>query len=222
MQVLLLSKGTRIIPQMTKTIYNFAKTNLPPGYTIQMAGFAIVQNDLTNLIVNGAIRSFLISLLIVFIILSIYYRSLIAGLYSIIPIGLTILINFGVMGFFRIHMDIATAMVGSIAVGVGIDYTIHFLSTYKRERAKSNNLTTVSHNTLLTTGKAIIFNAASVGAGFAVLLFSTLVPLAYLGILIALTMAVSSLASLTIIPFMLRIFKPKFIRPKTTKLETNH
>ncbi len=211
MQVLLLSKGTRIIPRIKEEINNFAKTNLPRGYTIQMAGSAIVENDLTTLIVNGAIRSLLLSLLIVFIILSIYYKSAIAGLYSIIPIGLTILINFGVMGFFGIHMDIATAMVGSIAVGVGIDYTIHFLSTYKYERAKTDNLTTVSHNTLLTTGKAIIFNAASVGAGFAVLIFSTLVPLAYLGLLIALTMAVSSLAALTIIPFLLRIFKPKFI-----------
>ncbi len=219
MQILLLSKGTRIIPKITEEINNFAKTNLPSGYTVEMAGSAIVENDLTNLIVNGAIKSFLISLLIVFIILSFYYKSVIAGIYSIIPIGLTILINFGVMGFFGIHMDIATAMVGSIAVGVGIDYTIHFLSTYKYERTKTDNLTMVSHNTLLTTGKAIIFNAASVGAGFAVLLFSTLVPLAYLGILIALTMVVSSLAALTIIPFLLRIFKPKFIRPTP---ETNH
>ncbi len=215
MQVLLLSKGTKNIPSIIKEINRLAKTDLPKGYTIETAGFAIVQNDLTNLIVGGAIRSFLISLLVVFIILSIYYRSLVAGLFSIIPIGLTILINFGVMGFFGIHMDIATAMVGSIAVGVGIDYTIHFLSTYKRERAKNDDPNKVSLNTLLSTGKAIIFNAASVGAGFAVLVFSNLVPLAYLGILIALTMMVSSLASLTIIPFMLKIFKPKFIRPKT-------
>ncbi|NOY07511.1 MAG: RND family transporter [Spirochaetes bacterium] len=212
MQVLLLSKGTSNITDITEEIRRFAKSGLPKGYSLETAGFAIVQNDLTNLIVNGAIRSFLISLIAVFIILSLYYKSLVAGLFSIIPIGLTILINFGVMGFFGIRMDIATAMVGSIAVGIGIDYTIHFLSAYKYERSKTDNLTVVSHNTLLTTGKAIIFNAASVGAGFAVLIFSSLVPLMYLGILIALTMVVSSLASLTIIPFLLKLFKPKFIR----------
>jgi len=215
MQVLLLSKGTKDIPKMIEEINRFAKIRLPEGYSVETAGNAIVQHDLTNLIVNGAIRSFLISLLAVLIILSIYYKSLIAGVFSIIPIGLTILINFGVMGFFGIHMDIATAMVGSIAVGIGIDYTIHFLSAYKFERAKTNNLTVVSHNTLLTTGKAIIFNAASVGAGFAVLIFSSLMPLMYLGILIALTMAVSSLSALTIIPFLLKLFKPKFILTPT-------
>ncbi len=212
MQVLLLSKGTANITDITGEIKRFAKSGLPKGYSLETAGFAIVQNDLTNLIVNGAIRSFLISLIAVFIILTFYYKSLVAGLFSIIPIGLTILINFGVMGFFGIRMDIATAMVGSIAVGIGIDYTIHFLSAYKYERSKTDNLAVVSHNTLLTTGKAIIFNAASVGAGFAVLIFSSLVPLMYLGILITLTMVVSSLASLTIIPFLLKLFKPGFIR----------
>ncbi|RKX82631.1 MAG: RND family transporter [Spirochaetes bacterium] len=214
MQVLLLSKGTKNVPEIIEEINRFAKIRLPKGYSVETAGNAIVQHDLTNLIVNGAIRSFLISLLAVLIILSIYYKSFVAGLFSIIPIGLTILINFGVMGFFGIRMDIATAMVGSIAVGIGIDYTIHFLSAYKYERSKTNNLTVVSHNTLLTTGKAIIFNAASVGAGFAVLIFSSLMPLMYLGILITLTMVVSSLSALTIIPFMLKLFKPKFILTK--------
>jgi len=225
MQVLLLSKGTQEIPEMVKEVERFARLRLPKGYTkgytVETAGNAIVQHDLTNLIVNGAIRSFLISLLAVLIILSIYYRSVIAGIFSIIPIGLTILINFGVMGFFGIRMDIATAMVGSIAVGIGIDYTIHFISAYRRERSKTANLNVVSHNVLLTTGKAIIFNAASVGAGFAVLIFSSLTPLMFLGILIALTMAVSSLSALTIIPFLLRLFKPGFILKKDAPLDKN-
>ena len=66
--------------------------------------------------------------------------------------------------------------------------------------------------TFLGSGKAILFNAVSVGAGFAVLMFSKFNMLSELGFLIALIMITSSLGSLTILPVLLNLMKPKFIR----------
>jgi hypothetical protein len=108
-------------------------------------------------------------------------------------------------------------MVASIAIGIGIDYTIHFLSAYHRERRRTDNLEEVEKTVLRTTGKAIIFNAVSVAAGFAVLLLSNFYPLMYMGLLIAITMFTSSIAAMTVLPVLLDIFNPRFIRKEIRK-----
>ena len=163
------------------------------------------------MITDAQVRSIVVSLSLVFLIVAVTFRSLVAGLYGILPLGLTLLVNFAVMGFASITLDVATAMVSSVAVGIGIDYTIHFLSAYKRERVRHGTVKEAERRTLRTTGRAITFNAISVAAGFAVLVLSRFNPLMYMGGLIALTMIVSSTASLTILPVLLGFFKPRFI-----------
>jgi predicted RND superfamily exporter protein len=103
-------------------------------------------------------------------------------------------------------------MVASVSVGIGIDYTIHYIEAYKREYSASGGKGDYLRRTFATSGKAIMINAVSVGAGFAVLLLSQFVMLEHLGLLIALTMATSAFVSLTVIPVLLLIFKPKFIQ----------
>jgi predicted RND superfamily exporter protein len=102
-------------------------------------------------------------------------------------------------------------MVGSIAIGIGIDYTIHFLSSYGHHFQKDRSPREITHLAMHSSGKAIIYNALSVAAGFAVLLFSRFNPLMYFGGLIVMTMAISSLSALTLLPLMLNHFRPKFL-----------
>ncbi|MGM0369718.1 MAG: efflux RND transporter permease subunit [Bacillota bacterium] len=203
---------------MTNKIENDIKSYVdqyfPEGYQVSMAGNADMALSVNNLIVSSQIMSIIISLIVVFLIVAINYRSLLAGIYGIIPLSISLLINFGIMGYAGIKLDIGTAMVASIAIGIGVDYTVHFLSAYSHEREKSDDLEEVCQNTLLTAGKAIIFNAASVAAGFAVLLFSNFYPLVNLGLLVTITMLTSSLAAMTILPALLNLFKPKFINNK--------
>jgi hypothetical protein len=192
----------------------FAEAHFPDGYSLETTGTSKIMYILTNLITKSQTMSILISLTLVFIILSITHRSIAGGLIGIIPIGFTVLINFGVMGIFGIRLDISTAMVAAVSIGIGIDYTIHYLSYYHFERLKTENLETVARNTLAGAGKAIIVNALSVAGGFLVLLFSKFNPLNYFGLLIAITMIASSTASLTLLPILLEMFKPKFISRK--------
>lgn len=214
MSVQILTTGNRFTEELISDIEEYADRCFPPGYRLEIAGEVIVEQTLTNLITSAQIRSILISLSLVFIVMSITFRSLVAGIYGVIPLGLTLLVNFGIMGFAGIPLDISTAMVASIAIGIGIDYAIHFLTAYHRERSSNSNLDEVEIGVLSTTGRAIIFNALSVGAGFAVLAFSAFNPLMYMGILIALTMVTSSIASLTLLPVLLDVFKPRFIQPQ--------
>ncbi|WP_018250091.1 MMPL family transporter [Orenia marismortui] len=200
--------------KVKKAIIDYASRNFPEGYEVSIAGTADMSLAVNNLIVSSQIKSILLSLIVVFIIVAISYRSLIAGIFGIVPLSISLLINFGLMGFLGIKLDIGTAMVASIAIGIGVDYTIHFLSTYNHERIKTDNLEVVTKKTLLSSGKAIIFNAVSVAAGFAVLLFSNFNPLVNLGLLVSITMVTSSVASMTVLPVLLNIFKPKFISNK--------
>lgn len=192
----------------------FAKDYFPEGYSLEITGTTTLMHTLMSLITKSQTMSILISLSLVFIVLSITHKSITGGIIGIIPIGFTVLINFGVMGIFGIRLDISTAMVAAVSIGIGIDYTIHYLSYYHYERLKTDNLELVARNTLAGAGKAIIVNAVSVASGFLVLLFSKFNPLNYFGLLISITMITSSTASLTLLPILLEMFKPKFISRK--------
>ena len=192
----------------------YAAEHFPAGYTIEATGSGEMEYTMTNLVVSSQISSLLISLLSVFIIITISFGSGWAGLLGTVPLAFTILLNYMIMGFAGINLDLVTSIIASVAVGVGIDYTIHFLSTYKDERAKTDNLEVVTKTTFLKSGHGIITNALAVGLGFMVLCCSKFLVLRYIGILVAIVMFSSSMLAMTIIPGILNIFDPKFIRPK--------
>ena len=219
-KVQLKDSSSIIAQQVKRTIAEYCDTALPEGFTYTISGSAVLGAEVTRLVTQAQFMSILLSLSIVFLILLVYFRSVAAGIIGIIPLSLAILINFGVMGFFKIRLDISTAMIASIAIGIGIDYTIHFISTYRHERQRSADLDTVCRKTIAVTGKAIIFNAVSVGLGFAVLMFSQFNPLVFLGALIMLTMATSSLSAITVLPVLLNIIQPSFLTPEKKLQET--
>jgi predicted RND superfamily exporter protein len=191
-------------------IDNYVKANFPDTLRVIVGGSAHVENSLNRLVVQSQLISVFISLIAVFIIIALSNRSFLAGWIGIAPLSISILINFAVMGFLGIKLNIGTSMVASVSVGIGIDYTIHYIEAYKREYRSGRK--DFLRRTFATSGKAIIINAVSVGAGFAVLLFSQFNMLADLGLLIALTMGTSALISLTVIPVLLSLINPRFIR----------
>lgn len=197
-----------------KAAENYAKENFPEGYTLKATGSGEMEWTMTDMIVTSQLISLLISLLSVFIIITISFKSVWAGLVGAVPLAFTILLNYMMMGFTGINLDLITSIIASVAVGVGIDYTIHFLSTYKEERYKSCDIIVVTKETFKKSGHAIITNALAVGLGFIVLCLSKFIILRYLGILVAIVMFTSSFLAMTIIPGILNLADPKFIKPK--------
>ena len=193
---------------------NFAAEHFPEGYTIEATGAGEMEYTMTKMIVSSQVQSLLISLISVFIIITIAFGSGWAGLVGAVPLALAILLNYMVMGFAGINLDLVTSIIASVAVGVGIDYTIHFLTTYKEERAKTDNLEIVTRETFRKSGHGIVTNALAVGLGFLVLCFSKFVVLRYIGVLVAIVMFTSSYLAMTIIPGILNVFEPRFIRKK--------
>jgi len=189
----------------------YVAANFPQDVTVTIGGTTMVEDSLNSLVVQSQLVSVIFSIICVFIIITLSNKSLAAGCIGIAPLSISVLINFAVMGFAGIKLNLGTSMVASVSVGVGIDYTIHCLEAYKREYQASNGTGNFLWRAFISSGKAIIINAVSVGAGFAVLFFSRFNMLADLGLLIAITMFSSALISLTVLPALLAVFKPKFI-----------
>ncbi len=199
---------------------NYAARYFPEGYTIEATGNAEMEYVMTDLIVTSQLQSLIFSLVCVFLIISVAFKSGFAGLLGAVPLAFAIILNYMIMGFTGIKLDLVTSIIASVAVGVGIDYTIHFLTTYKTERALSDDLQLVTRRTLAKSGRGIVTNALAVGLGFLVLYFSEFVVLRYIGILVAIVMFSSSMLAMTVIPGFLNIFDPKFIRPKQAEVKS--
>jgi predicted RND superfamily exporter protein len=180
-----------------------------------VGGFATILGELARLIVRGQVISLGAAIVIVGIFIMIMFRSVIAGLISSIPLALSMMLLFGFMGFFGIELNIATAMLSSIMIGVGIDYTIHFLWRYKEERTHGLNPKAAAKKTLTTTGRGIVFNALSVVVGFTVLLISSFLPVRFFGFLVVVSIGACLLGALILIPALCIVFKPKFLEPRT-------
>jgi len=196
---------------------HYAETHFPAGYKLEATGNGEMEYMMTKMVVDSQTTSIILSLVMVFIIISLSFKSPWAGIIGAIPLGMTILLNFMTMGFAGIALDLCTSIIASVAIGVGIDYTIHFMETYRAERALTDDLEEVTKKTFKTSGKGIITNAIAVGLGFCVLLFSMFIILRYIGALVAVVMFTSSALSMTVIPGLLNAFDPKFMWSKEQK-----
>ena len=195
----------------------YAEKHFPKGYKIDATGNGEMEYTMTKMVVDSQTTSILLSLAMVFIIISLSFKSPWAGIIGAIPLGLTILLNFMVMGYAGIALDLCTSIIASVAIGVGIDYTIHFMETYRTQRALTDDLEEVTKNTFKTSGRGILTNAIAVGLGFCVLLFSRFIILRYIGALVAVVMFTSSTLAMTVIPGLLNAFDPKFMWSKEQK-----
>ena len=115
---------------------------------------------------------------------------------------------FGVMGAFDIPMDVGTSMMTSIALGIGIDYAVHFIWHYGTPTAEE--APAALESSMQATGWGIVINALEVAIGFGLLALGSIVPMRNVGLLTALAMVVSALATLILIPSLLRWFGPIF------------
>ena len=157
----------------------------------------------TDLILEGQIMSLILSLIIIVVLISIMFKNIKIGLISSVPIILTAGISFGVMGFLDIPLSTTTALLSSIAIGIGIDYAVHFLEQYRHNAMNTDDKMVAAQKTMAHSGRAIIYNAIVVIAGFLVLLFSVFPPNRELGALVSLNMFTSLVGTLTIMLVLL-------------------
>jgi len=207
---------TTSTPEINKVVKEIkARTEGDPDVDF-VGGFGIIISDLAHSVVRGQLLSLGVAVVIIGILLMILFRSVTAGIISSIPLAVAMLTLFGLMGLFKIELNIATSMLSAIMIGVGVDYTIHFLWRYREER-RSNVLPEAAvRKTLTTTGRGIVFNAFSVVIGFSVLMISGFMPVRFFGFLIVVSILSCLMGALVLIPSLCLVFKPKFLEPINT------
>ncbi len=184
------------------------------GITMNYAGSGYKGLVFTDLILEGQIKSMILSLLMIIVLISLMFKNFKIGLISSVPIIITAVISFGIMGFLGIPLSTTTALLSSIAIGIGIDYAVHFLEQYRTNAATTDNKMVAAQKTMAHSGKAIIFNAIVVIAGFLVLLFSVFPPNRELGALVSLNMFTSFVGTLTIMLVLLFVSNVYFKKKK--------
>ncbi|MCX8102827.1 MAG: MMPL family transporter [Candidatus Bipolaricaulota bacterium] len=183
----------------------------------EQVGTVPVYARLMEQIKESQIWSLLTSVSASWLIVSLLMGSAVAGMLCIVPLVLTILTEFGLMAYLGLPLDMSTMMIGSIAIGIGIDYAIHFVERYRVEFARDEAARRALEHTLTYTGAGISYNALALTLGFGVLWLSTFKGLNTFGSLVALTMVVSALSAFTVIPAILLLWKPKFLNSRKLK-----
>jgi predicted RND superfamily exporter protein len=190
--------GTNRIAQIAKETEQFYKDTFKDASAVEITGLTVFIKDLAQIVVSSQAGSLIFALFAVTFLAWLTYRSWKIGILAIIPLGITIIFKFGLMGYTGIDLSIPTAMISSIIIGIGVDFSFHLLSRYKLELQKEH-LTSPIVRTIRTVGKPILFNAITTGFGFIVLMVSGFVPLRFMGLLIFLTMLACAFGALTIL-----------------------
>jgi uncharacterized protein len=197
------SDNSKEINKVMSEIEKYRESFENNGITLNYAGSGYKALVFTDLILIGQIKSLFMSIVIVIILIAMMFKSITAGLIGSVPIIITAVISFGLMGLLDIPLSTTTALISSIAVGIGIDYAIHFIERFKIYAQETNDLDLTVVKTMHHSGRAITFNAVVVIAGFLVLLSSVFPPNRSLGALVSLNMFTSFIGTVTIMFLLL-------------------
>jgi hypothetical protein len=178
-----------------------------------ITGNGMTKIELADMVIEGQIHSLIFAIVVIFLLLNFIFRTPRAGMISTIPLSVALVILFGLMGILGISLDIATALLSSIMIGVGIDYTIHFLWRFKIERSRGLDHMDAAQETLCTAGRGIFYNAFSVMIGFLALGISNFAPMRYFSALVVISIATCLISALLLVPAIVILTKPKFLEP---------
>ncbi len=179
------------------------------GYQVDWAGTGFTVLRLSEMIISGQVTSLVISIVAIFLLCWWMFGRLLIAAIAMIPVSLAVTVNYGMMGNIGIPLDIATALTGAMALGIGVDFAIHYLHRYHEESVAGHSYADSVINTNRSVGHAILFNTFVVVGGFLVLLSAALYPQMKLGALIAATMLVCYLATCYLFPVLLGLGKEK-------------
>lgn len=153
-----------------------------------------------------------VTLALVYIMAALSFRSLIAGLFCLAPIVTTVFGIYAYMGYAGVPLSVSSSMFAAIAIGLGVDFSIHTVERLQVLIGGSNAATDKTLMALFpSTGRALLFNFLTLASGFGILTFSKVVILQEFGTCVALSITMSFLASMILLPAMAKTFKPKFL-----------
>ena len=195
--------SSRKFLEAKKNILLHAKNTFSKEVHWDVTGLGMVISESSHQITSGQIKSLSITMIIIFGIMFLLFLSVKVGLIAIVPNLFPIIVNFGIMGWFGVELSMFTSLIASIAIGLAVDDTIHYLVRYNREFRKDLNDRRALKETLRHIGRPIIFTTLTISIGFSILAFSNFKPTAIFGTMMAITMFSALVGDLILLPSLL-------------------
>lgn len=187
----------------------------PEEYNIHYTGTSLIVMEGNNYLINGLLASMAGAFIIIAILMGVLFRSFIMTIISLIPNVIPLLITAGIMGYFNIPLKPSTVLIFSIAFGISVDDTIHFLAKYKQELLRHDwNISKTVSTTLQETAISMTYTSIILFFGFIVFTASDFNGTVNLGILTSITLIVAMFTNLVLLPCLLLSLE-KYINRKT-------
>jgi len=180
------------------------KQNFSKDLTWDVTGLGMTIAVSSQLLTTGQIKSLSITMVLVFGIMFALFLSSKVGLIAIAPNVFPIIVNFGVMGWFGIELSMVTSLIASIAIGLAVDDTIHYLFRYNREFKTDLDEKRAIRETLTGVGRPITFTTLTICLGFSILLFSSFKPTAIFGVMMVITSLSALAGDLILLPSLIQ------------------
>jgi len=201
--------GSSRYQEIVENIEGFIKENFPLSIGCTITGIVPLLMNMQGYLIESQIKTFTLAFILIFICIALLLKSARIGIMSMIPNLIPIAITLGVMGYLGINLDVATIMIASVAIGISVDDTIHFLYRFKSEFKKDGDHYLAIQRTFSGVGRALIFTTVVATCGFLIFCLSSFKPIQYFGLLTGISMISALAANLFILPSCILLFKPK-------------
>ena len=179
----------------------FLAENPPPeGLQAQWAGLTYINVVWQEEMVGGMLESLMGAFVIVFLMMMILFRSPVYGVLAMVPLTITIVFTYGLIGLIGKDYDMPVAVLSSLTLGLSVDFAIHFLERARAIQSETGDWKETMGLMFQEPGRAIARNAIVIAIGFLPLLAAPLVPYNTVGFLMAAIMAVSSIVTVVLLP----------------------
>lgn len=200
--------GLKVFFKTVKRFRTQIKKLFPPSVKVEITGGNYVAYRALSHIIEDMLTSLAVAFIFITIVMIIMLKSVKIGLLSMLPNTLPIIVTMGVMGVSGIVVRTSTVLIFSIALGIAVDDSIHFLTRYKVESLLTDSNEIAIRNTMLGTGRAIIFTSVLIILGVSPLIFSEFVAIIHYSILTSVTMLTALLADIFLLPVLLHLVNP--------------
>ena len=192
--------GSSEVAALVDRIAEYAQSRFRRGIEVRPTGSMVLLNRSADDLSRGQVSGLWQVLAMLLLIMSLIFTSIRAGLLSLVPNVIPIIVLFGIMGWAGIPLNISTSMIAVIAIGIAVDDTIHYFSEFNVQLRATGNQEQAILNVVRVVGKPIVYSALALTAGFAITCFSNFQPIRHFGILSSSTVAIGLVAELLITP----------------------
>lgn len=210
-QAFVKTDSSAFVARLDSEIRPLIARSFPPDVRVRLGGSITTPTAMNEAMVRDKLINIAQLMLVVFVISALVFRSVSLAALILVPLIVTTAATFGVMGLSGIPLQIATATVAALAIGIGADYAIYFTFRLREELRARPEVEAIAV-TYASAGKAVMFVATAVAGGYAVLMASPGFNIHFwLGLLITLAMAVAAFGTLTLFVALLLAIRPRVI-----------